>query len=369
MADVRTDQSDAARGSIVVVGSANLDYLINLTSPPAPGETVLASGMVVQPGGKGADQAVAAARLGAHVTFVGCVGQDADGDALLDSLRAAGVDVSPVRRVPERTGLALVSVFDSGENSITVVPGANFALTPEDVRDAIAQASAAGATVMIAQAEIAPETLAAALIAAHDAGLRVILNLAPFTVLDDALLALCDPLVVNESEATRSLSLSEGSLSSSKGSLSSSKGSLSSSKGSLSSSKGPAEPRSLSSSKGPSTSTTLARDLSTLARSAVITLGPGGAAWGPPDGGGGGPPPPPPPHGGPHQNEAGHAPPPPPPAVAAPTGAGDAFVGALAVELAAGTPLEDAVRLGVRAGTFAVQSLGAQSSDPTPADL
>ena len=196
-----TDTRPPAR--IIVVGSANQDYIVRVPAPPAPGETILATGLLVQPGGKGANQAVAAARLGGDVSFVGAVGDDGDGALLLRQLRSEGVDTANVEIIDGvRTGLALVSVYDGGENSITVVPGTNFALTPERVTDAVtALAGNAEEAVMVVQAEVLPEIVEASITSARRVGARVILNLAPYRGVSAELLRECDPLIVNEGEA------------------------------------------------------------------------------------------------------------------------------------------------------------------------
>ncbi|MEV6493970.1 ribokinase [Actinoplanes sp. NPDC051633] len=300
-------------GGIIVVGSANQDYIVRVPVPAGPGETVLASGLLQQPGGKGANQAVAMARMRADVSFVGSVGDDADGAQLIRELRSEGVDATNVEIISRgRTGLALVLVYDSGENSITVVPGTNFALTAERVTRTVGRIIAeTGAATMVAQAEVLPEIITAAITAAAGAGARVILNLAPYQPVAPELLAQCDPLVVNEAEASGLLGWEV---------------------------------------RGAAAALRAVEDLRHRTRSVVVTVGAEGACWGDAD-------------------RVGHVPAPVPSAVVDTTGAGDAFVGALAVRLAAGTGLEDAVTFGVRAGTFAVQSPGAQSSYPSPADI
>src|SRR5438093_8706622 len=121
-------------GKIVVVGSANTDMVVKAPRLPGPGETVLGGAFAELPGGKGANQAVAAARLGAAVTFVGCVGQDALGDRAVEGLRAAGIDTRYVIRDPRMpSGVALIVVDQAGEHLIAVVAGPNSLLTPEAV--------------------------------------------------------------------------------------------------------------------------------------------------------------------------------------------------------------------------------------------
>ena len=182
---------------VTVLGSANLDEVVRVSRLPAPGETVLALGRDRLPGGKGLNQAVAAARAGAGTAFAGAVGQDAAADLLLGTLAAAGVDTAAVRRSDRPTGTALVMVQESGENSIVVDPAAN-----DDVRlDGAARAAVEDARVLLAQLEVPLSVVADGAAAARDAGTTVVLNAAPARDLPGSLLALVDVLVVNESEA------------------------------------------------------------------------------------------------------------------------------------------------------------------------
>ena len=182
--------------SVVVVGSANLD-LVYRAPIPAPGETVLATGRTSNPGGKGANQAVAAARAGADTAFVGALGDDDAAGVLLTALGGAGVR-SVVRRVPGPSGSALIVVDDAGENAIVVDPGANGRL---DGLDADQRAAVRAADVVLLQLEIPVATVVDAAREAHAAGAVVVLNAAPAQSLPDALLADVDLLVVNEHEA------------------------------------------------------------------------------------------------------------------------------------------------------------------------
>ena len=182
---------------VTVLGSANLDEVVRVARLPAPGETVLALGRDRLPGGKGLNQAVAAARAGAGTAFVGAVGQDAAADLLLATLRDAGVSTAATRRSGLATGTALVMVQESGENSIVVDAAAN-----DDVRlDGAARAAVEEATVLLAQLEVPLDVVAGAAAAARDGATTVVLNAAPARDLPAALLALVDVLVVNESEA------------------------------------------------------------------------------------------------------------------------------------------------------------------------
>ncbi|MEW1848375.1 ribokinase, partial [Nonomuraea angiospora] len=180
---------------VVVVGSANADLVVQVERHPAPGETVLGSELAVHPGGKGANQAVAAARLGARVALLGRVGADGHGRLLRESLERDGVDLGHLRDTAAASGIAMIAVGPRGDNSIIVAPGANARLTEGDVLDAAPLLRSA--PVVSLQLEIPlPAVLAAARLAR-----RAVLNLSPALPVPDELLALCDPLVVNEHEA------------------------------------------------------------------------------------------------------------------------------------------------------------------------
>lgn len=192
-------------GGIVVVGSVNADLLVRVARLPGPGETLLATSSEVRPGGKGANQAVAAALLGAPVTMIGAVGDDAHAAIATSGLERAGVDLARLARVAGPTGLAIVQVDDRGENSIVVVPGANATVGPELVarhRERIASAD-----VVVLQGELPGETVEAA---ARTAGGRLVLNLAPVVAIDLAVVRPADPLVVNEHEAALGVDLLGG---------------------------------------------------------------------------------------------------------------------------------------------------------------
>ena len=183
---------------LLVVGSANADLVIGVERRPAAGETVLGSDLAVHPGGKGANQAVAAARLGARTALLARVGDDAHGRLLLDSQRAAGVDTVGVLVGGAPTGVALITVDPSGDNSIVVSPGANGKLTPEDVRAAVSLFHAS--RVVSAQLEIPLETVVE-VVRNLAPGSRFVLNPSPPRPLPTEVLAACDPLIVNEHEA------------------------------------------------------------------------------------------------------------------------------------------------------------------------
>jgi ribokinase len=186
--------------TLVVVGSLNMDLVVRSPRFPAPGETVIGGAFQAVPGGKGSNQAVAAARLGAQVAMIGRVGPDAYGSELIEGLVAAGIDHSHVHRDPETaTGVALIVVTDRGENSIVVAPGANLRLSPADVDRA--EATIASAQTLLLQLESPIETVHRAAQVARSHGVRVILNPAPARALPAELLALVDVLIPNESEA------------------------------------------------------------------------------------------------------------------------------------------------------------------------
>ena len=193
-------EAGAPTAGIVVVGSLNADLTIYCDRLPKPGETVHGNGFAVNPGGKSANQAVAASKLGAPVSLVGAVGDDANGSMLLGSTANAGVDVTRVRRSDAATGVAVISVDASGENSIIISAGANGTLTPADVR-AAADAINSAAVVCLCL-EVAIDTVIAAAQAGHDAGATVILNLSPYAEVPEVLAGLSDVLLVNAHEAS-----------------------------------------------------------------------------------------------------------------------------------------------------------------------
>src|SRR5829696_8589657 len=184
---------------VTVVGSANMDLTFRSARLPRPGQTVFGTSFTRGFGGKGANQVVAAARLGAAVTFVGRVGADEFGRAIREQLAREGVDTSYLLDDPDRpTGTAVILVDDAGENAIVGVPGANIGLTPADARNA-EQVLAAGA-IVLAPCETMIETLNEAFRIAHAAGARCVLNPAPARELPAELLVWLDVIVPNESE-------------------------------------------------------------------------------------------------------------------------------------------------------------------------
>ena len=183
--------------NVVVIGSINVDLVVTADRLPLPGETVLGGRFAVHHGGKGANQAVAAARAGARVTMIGAIGSDDNGEGSVASLRDEGVDVSLVRRVEqEPTGVALIVVGPRGENQIAVAPGANATLVLDDAdREAIAAAD-----VLLTNHEIIAETVLDALRTAAHSGATAILNPAPARALAAEVLALGPILTPNEHE-------------------------------------------------------------------------------------------------------------------------------------------------------------------------
>lgn len=185
---------------VLVVGSLNMDLVVRMPQIPRPGETLLGGVFKTFPGGKGSNQAVAAARLGAKVTMIGCVGSDAFGREMLEMLTTEGIDNTYVRVHPDvATGVALIQVDDQGQNSIAVASGANFQLTREDVENAIRSIGEFDALVMPLETPI--ETIYTGAQMAAQRGANVLLNPAPAQILDRSLLELVDVLLPNEYEA------------------------------------------------------------------------------------------------------------------------------------------------------------------------
>ncbi|CAN5181306.1 ribokinase [soil metagenome] len=184
--------------TVVVVGSANVDQVFRVERIPGPGETVLSHGFSTARGGKGQNQAVAAARAGAATRFIAALGSDGFAVSTREGLAADGVDATLVRTVAGASGTALIAVDDTGENTIIVEPGANGLLKHLTAEDRTAIAAAA---VLVMQLEIPLPTVIDAADAASAGTTRVLLNAAPIRDLPDALLAALDILVVNEHEA------------------------------------------------------------------------------------------------------------------------------------------------------------------------
>ena len=184
---------------IAVVGSLNMDLVVRAPHMPVPGETVIGSDFRTIPGGKGANQAVAAARLGAEVTMIGRVGDDDFGRAQLRNLGELGIDTTHVIVDAEAaTGIALITLDASGQNSIVLASGANMRLTKEDIN--AAQGTIVQSDVLVLQLESPLEVVTYAIDIAHAGGVKVILNPAPARPLPEETLARLDYLIPNESE-------------------------------------------------------------------------------------------------------------------------------------------------------------------------
>ncbi|MDQ2940579.1 MAG: ribokinase [Chloroflexota bacterium] len=183
-------------GRVVVVGSINVDLVVTSDRLPLPGETVLGGRFAQHPGGKGANQAVAAARVGAEVSMIGAVGTDAHGDSALAALTSEGIDVSRIRRVTQPTGVALIAVGRRGENQIVLAPGANDELTAADI--SFGELGDEG--VLLTDHEIPAAVTLAALRAARAAGWTPILDPAPARALSADVLQLGPILTPNEHE-------------------------------------------------------------------------------------------------------------------------------------------------------------------------
>ncbi|MFC0673190.1 ribokinase [Brachybacterium hainanense] len=295
--------------AILVVGSINVDLLVRVDRHPCPGETVPGEGGELLPGGKGANQAVAAARLGGRVAMLGAVGSDAAAATALSALRDSGAATEQVLALPGPTGQAIVTVAADGENAIIVIPGANARVDGDRVRSCASLIASAG--IVVSQGEIPASGIEA--LAPLVRG-RFLLNPAPVIPLPAEVLRAADPLVVNEHEAglvLAGLGVPAADI--------------------------PAAPQGM-----------LRALRGQGIRAAVLTLGAQGALVS--DGTG-----------------TWHVPAARVEAVDT-TGAGDAFIGALAVELSRGKDLVEAARLACRVGAAAATSAGAQPSYPRAGD-
>lgn len=295
---------------IVVLGSVNTDLVLQCAQLPLPGQTLVGRDFRCEPGGKGANQAVAAARLGARVVFVGCVGDDAFGVQSAAGLRAEGIALTHLNVIPHcATGVAMIAVEDSGQNHIVLGPGANAALSVAHVEAAAAQIGTAA--MLICQLESPLDAVQRAITIAHAAGVPVWLNPAPAQPLPEALLRQVDLLIPNEGEAALLAGV-------------------------------PVNGRAgAMQAAAPLRATGCGAVLVTLGGDGVLQLDA---------------------HGVQHH---------PAQAVAAldTTGAGDTFIGALAAATAEGQPLDAAIAFAQRAAAFSVQRRGAQAAMPRRADL
>lgn len=190
--------SDFSKTKIAVIGSTMMDLTVYADVLPAAGETRFGESFTTGFGGKGANQAVMAARTGAKVTMITGIGSDGFGDESLANFTNCGMDTSSVLRLPTHTGVAHIWVDGQGQNRISIVPGANFALTPQDAIDQVSKLK--DVSVLIAQCEIPQEVTLAAFRTAQELGITTILNPAPYQPLTDDLLELTDWLIPNEIE-------------------------------------------------------------------------------------------------------------------------------------------------------------------------
>ncbi|MDD7384834.1 MAG: ribokinase [Actinomycetaceae bacterium] len=309
-----------SKQTIAVVGSINVDVLVTVDRHPSPGETVVGSSQQVLPGGKGANQAVAAGLLGADVQFFGAVGTDDYAHRALGVLRQSGVNLDHVRHVPGSTGLAMITVAASGENTIVVLPAANSAVDRDYVRqmgDPLALAD-----IVLLQGEIPRKGNEAAVEAARG---RVVINLAPVVPMDTAALLRADPLIVNEHEGSLVLAQFGVTLETGRSDV--------------------AQDR--------AAEDCTARDPLRMVRalrecgfaSVVMTLGAQGSVCADAS--------------GMYRIPAAQVP------VVDTTGAGDAFTGACVAKLAEGFSLRDACVFASRVGSYATMRHGAQTSYPT----
>lgn len=293
---------------IVVVGSLNMDVIFRAPKMPEAGETILGGQFSTAPGGKGANQAVAAARLGGKVAMVGRIGDDEFGHSILANLQRDQIDTSRVLVTEDSaTGVALILLEESGENRIIVASGANHAITAQDILQSAGLIREA--SILVLQLEIPIECVQRAAMIAHQAGVRVILNTAPAHTLPRELLQQVDILISNSGEAAMLAGMHEDN---------------------------PPE--------------ILAQRLFQLCpNNVVITLGGRGALL--------------------IDSEGSESIPSYPVKVVDTTAAGDAFVGGMAAALVTGKTVREAVRRGNAAGALACTRLGAQPSLPTLAGL
>lgn len=294
---------------VLVIGSLNMDLVARCDALPGAGQTIVGRDFFTAAGGKGANQAVAAAKLGAPVRMAGCVGRDDFGTRLIEGLRSAGVDADDVMTVDRPTGTALITVDAAGANTIVVVPGANNACDPPLVERALARPGAPG--ILLLQHEMPPEANVRAAQLAREAGWFVVLNPAPARPIEPALMRSIDIVIPNASEAASITGLPLARLTEARGAASALVG------------------------RG--------------ARAAIVTLSGDGAVCCEGD-------------------SAWHCPAVPVAAVDT-TAAGDAYIGALAATLADGRELVPSLGFAAAAAALAVTRLGAQPSLPSRTEL
>lgn len=296
--------SDMRKPKIVVIGSSNTDMILKLSHIPGPGETVLGGEFSIAQGGKGANQAVASARAGGDVVFISCVGDDQFGKKAIEKLGDEGIETSYIKVIRDvASGIAMINVAESGENSISVAPGANSYLLPADIQ--VAEDVVKMADVILIQLEIPVETVLKAVKIARKFNVPVILNPAPACALSDEILSNIDIITPNENEAAVIAGM---------------------------------EPVS---SSIPDLAVCLCKKVS---GTVIITLGKDGAYY--------------------CQNNVGRQIDGYKVNVVDTTAAGDTFNGYLAVSLASGNRLEDAIRIANKAASLSVMRLGAQPSIP-----
>ena len=293
---------------ILAIGSLNMDVVVRVLRHPLPGETVLGNPYRTFAGGKGGNQAVAAAKAGGDTQFVGCVGSDGFGTQLLKELQDTGVQVAGVEQVDGPSGIALIVVDDRGQNSIVVSPGANLQVSPERLQASkIVNAAISSADILMLQLEIPLATVEEAIARAYARAIPIILNPAPARALSPELLAKVTYLVVNESEAALLTGQAADAV------------------------------------VDVPTAVNAAKELAAKGvQTTIVTLGEQGVVWF--DG-----------------KSAGQLPAL-PVSVVDTTAAGDAFCGALAVKLGEGAELKDAIAFANAAGAVAVTRMGAQAS-------
>lgn len=298
--------TEKQRAKIAVVGSINMDLMIRAANLPLPGETVIADSKVENPGGKGANQAVAAARMGADVTMIGCVGDDSFATQLLQNLKGESVDTQQItRRENTASGVAVVMVEESGENAILVVSGANGLVSQQEIERA--RQAICGSDILLMQLEVPQEIVAYATQIAHEAGVSVILDPAPAPPEYQTDLLNVDLICPNQSEAAALLGKPVESL---------------------------------------DDAMSLVEELTQLGpRQAIITMGEQGAVV--------------------FDGEAVQPIPALPIQVVDSTASGDAFAAGLAVRLAENASLIEAVQFASAAGALAASGAGAQTAMPT----